>query len=193
MGRDVNNLNSLAAASSWSGQPIPNCGWTTTLIYEADHTDTVPIPVASADCSSMVTMPSAPAVTTSYAASSSAMPSSSMAVMTSSAVYSSVPAPASSVMVCTEYSDGQPQCSMAPVPACTEYSDGQPQCPSSAPPPPPAPTGVYPTGGTGVYVMPTGTGVIPYSTSVVPAINAAPTNGPIVGLLAAAGIAVAFL
>jgi len=42
----------------------------------------------------------------------------------------------SSTVVCTEYVDGQPQCSLAAssaAPVCTEYVDGQPQCSSAAP------------------------------------------------------------
>jgi len=82
----------------------------------------------------------------------------------------------------TQISDGQIQAPTSTVAPVTQISDGQVQAPTAAP---------YPSG-TGA-AMPSGTGVMPYSTGVVPATGAAATNGPIAGLIAAVGIAAALL
>ncbi len=63
-----------------------------------------------------------------------------------------------------------------------DLGDGQVQAPATP----------YPTGAASTGAMPSGTGVMPYST-FVPATGAAATAGPVAGLMAIAGIAVALL
>ena len=83
---------------------------------------------------------------------------------------------------CTQYVDGQPQCSSAaPIPSCTQIVDGQPQCPGSTGYPAPS------YGANSSYASP--------SASVVPATGAASTTtlgSAIFGLIAGVA-AVAFL
>jgi len=172
---------------SYNGGPIPACGWTTTLITEAGATDTVPIPLASADCSSSAPVAPASSVapSTTYVAPVSSTPAAVCTEYVDGQPQCSSAAPAP---VCTEYVDGQPQCSSAVAPAsssaaCTEFVDGQPQCG--------APTGVMPTG----TAAATGTGVVPYSSYAGPQATlgaAANLQVPAVGLLAA-GFAVAMM
>jgi len=176
-------LVAAAAASpaSYSGAPIPACGWTYTVISVSTGYASVPVPLASGACSS--TMASA------YSGSvvSSAVPVTQISdgqiqATTSTPVVTVTPA-----APVTQISDGQVQApTSTPVSPCTQIVDGQPQCPLS--------TGYYPTGGVPTGAMPTGTGALPTSSyAPVPAVGGAAAHGPVAGLIAAAGFAVALL
>jgi hypothetical protein len=128
------------------------------------------------------------------------MPQASSAYSVTQISDGQVQAATSAAAPVTQISDGQIQAPTSVAAPVTQISDGQIQAPTSAAAPVTqisdgqiqAPTGYYPTGGA-TGVLPTGTGVGSYSSYAPIATGAAAINGPVAGLLAAAGVAVAML